>query len=214
MWNWIEEIGINKNKVGELEVTPENRAHYSKRTIDFEYDFPFGKKELYGLAYRTDHDLKSHKLDYYDEDAKERFVPHVIEPTFGVGRTMLAVLDSAYIEDELGGERRVLLRLKPNIAPVKVAVFPLLKNKPDLVKKAREVYEGIKKIIQPVVFDDNGNIGKRYRRQDEIGTPFCVTIDFETLDNGTVTIRDRDTGKQERVKISELTATLKGAILR
>ncbi|MBI4692275.1 MAG: glycine--tRNA ligase [Candidatus Terrybacteria bacterium] len=204
MWNWIEDVGIDKNKASELEVAPENRAHYSKRTIDFEYDFPFGKKELYGLAYRTDHDLKNHKLDYYDEDTKERFVPHVIEPTFGVGRTILTILDSAYTEDELGGEKRVFLKFKPSVAPVKVAVFPLLKNKPELVNKAKEVYEMVKKEVQPVVFDDNGNIGKRYRRQDEIGTPFCVTIDFQTLDDNTITVRDRDTGKQERVKIEEL----------
>jgi glycyl-tRNA synthetase len=213
MWDWIEEIGINKDKVSELEVAPEDRAHYSKRTIDFEYDFSFGKKELYGLAYRTDHDLKNHKLDYYDEETKERFVPHVVEPTFGAGRTLLAVLDSAYTEDELGGEKRVFLKLKTHIAPVRAAVFPLLKNKPELVKKARELYEDIKKVIQPIVFDDNGNIGKRYRRQDEIGTPFCVTIDFDTLNDDTVTIRDRDTGKQERIKIADLTSYLKNSII-
>ncbi|MFA4890397.1 MAG: glycine--tRNA ligase [Candidatus Paceibacterota bacterium] len=214
IWDWIEEVGIDKNKVSELEVSPEDRAHYSKRTTDFEYDFSFGKKELYGLAYRTDHDLKNHKLDYYDKETKERFIPHVVEPTFGAGRTLLAVLDSAYTEDELGGEKRVFLKLKPHIAPVKVAVFPLLKNKPELVKKAREVYEEIKKIIQPIVFDDNGNIGKRYRRQDEIGTPFCVTIDFETLDNDTVTVRDRDSGEQERVKIDELTNIFRNTIIK
>jgi len=204
MWDWIEEVGIDKSKVSELEVVPEDRAHYSKRTIDFEYDFPFGKKELYGLAYRTDYDLKNHKLDYYDEETKERFIPHVVEPTFGVGRTLLAILDSAYDEDELGGEERVFLKLKPHIAPVKVAVFPLLKNKPELVNKAHEIYKEIKKAVQPVVFDDNGNIGKRYRRQDEIGTPFCVTVDFQTLNDDTVTVRDRDTGKQERMSIADL----------
>jgi len=209
MWDWIEKVGINKNKVHELEVAPEDRAHYSKRTMDFEYDFDFGRKELYGLAYRTDHDLKNHKLDYYDEDSKERFVPHVVEPTFGVGRTLLAVLDSAYTEDDLGGEKRTFLKFNPSIAPIKVAIFPLLKNKPELVKKAREVYEMIKKDIQPIVFDDNGNIGKRYRRQDEIGTPFCVTIDFDTLNDGTVTIRDRDSGKQERIKIDKLCSNLR-----
>jgi glycyl-tRNA synthetase len=212
IWNWIDEIGINKDKVHELEVAPEDRAHYSKRTIDFEYDFSFGRKELYGLAYRTDHDLKNHKLDYYDEDTKERFIPHVVEPTFGVGRTLLAVLDSAYTEDELGGEGRVFLKFKPQVAPVKVAIFPLLKNKPELVKKAREVYEDVRKNIQPAIFDDNGNIGKRYRRQDEIGTPFCVTIDFETLDNDTVTVRERDSGEQERVKTRELTTIFKNAM--
>ncbi len=205
MWNWIKEAGIDEKKVHELEVSKSELAHYSKRTIDFEYDFPFGRKELYGLAYRTDHDLKNHKLDYYDEETKERFIPHVIEPTFGAGRTLLSLLDSAYTEDELGGEKRVLLKLKPAIAPVKAAVFPLLKNKPDLVKKAREVYELVKKDIQPVIFDDNGNISKRYRRQDEIGTPWCITIDFDTLENDTVTIRDRDSGKQERVDVNKVT---------
>jgi glycyl-tRNA synthetase len=216
MWNWIKEIGIDEKKVHELEVAPEDRAHYSKRTIDFEYDFPFGRKELYGLAYRTDHDLKNHKLDYYDEETKETFVPHVIEPTFGVGRTLLALLDSAYAEDELGGEKRVFLKLKPFLAPVKVAVFPLLANKPKLIEKARKVYEmlkvsdfGFRLSNFSVVWDDIGNIGKRYRRQDEIGTPFCITIDFETLDNDTVTIRDRDTGKQERTKIQNICSILK-----
>jgi len=207
IWNWIKEIGINEKNVHELEVPEKDRAHYSKRTIDFEYDFPFGKKELYGLAYRTDYDLKNHKLDYYDEDTKERFVPHVIEPTFGAGRTVLALLCEAYDEDELGGEKRTVLRLAPKIAPIKVAVFPLLKNKSELAKKAREIYE-ILKPEMPVMWDDNGNIGKRYRRQDEIGTPWCVTIDFDTLENNTVTIRDRDTGKQERLDIKELACYL------
>ncbi len=203
MWDWIEEIGLDKKKVHELEVAPEDRAHYSKRTIDFEYDFPFGTKELYGLAYRTDHDLKNHKLDYYDEETKERFIPHVVEPTFGAGRTMLALFCEAYEEDEMGGEKRIVLKLNPRMAPVKAAVFPLLANKENLVKKAREVYE----ILKPetaVMWDDNGNIGKRYRRQDEIGTPWCITIDFETLENDTATIRDRDTGKQKRLDIKNI----------
>jgi len=193
--------------VHELEVSEKDRAHYSKRTVDFEYDFPFGRKELYGLAYRTVYDLKNHKLDYYDEDTKERFVPHVIEPTFGAGRTVLALLCEAYDEDELGGERRTVLRLNTKIAPIKVAVFPLLKNKPELVKKAREVYEMLKPEMS-AMWDDNGNIGKRYRRQDEIGTPWCVTIDFDTLENNTVTVRDRDTGKQKRLDIKELACYL------
>ncbi len=207
MWNWIEEVGLDKNKIHELEVAPEDRAHYSKRTIDFEYDFPFGKKELYGLAYRTDHDLKNHKLDYYDEETKQKFIPHVVEPTFGAGRTFLALLCEGYNED---GERTIL-KLQPKLAPYKAAVFPLLANKPDLVKKAKDVYDELKKDFA-VSWDDRGNIGKRYYSQDEIGTPFCVTIDFETLENDTVTIRDRDTAKQERFKISELTEWLKNAI--
>ncbi len=203
MWDWIKEIGINEKDVHELEVPEENRAHYSERTIDFEYDFPFGRKELYGLAYRTDYDLKNHKLDYYDEGTKERFVPHVIEPTFGAGRTVLALLCSAYAEDKLGGEKRILLKFKPLIAPIKVAVFPLLKNKPELVKKARGVYEILKPEMS-AMWDDNGNIGKRYRRQDEIGTPWCVTVDFDTLTDDTITIRDRDTGKQERIGVKDI----------
>ena len=218
MKSWIKEVGIKEENVYELEVGDGDRAHYSKRTIDFEFDFPFGRKELYGLAYRTDFDLTAHSkgsgtdLSYYDEETKERFVPHVIEPSFGVERTVLAVLTSAYTEDNLGGETRAYLKLSPSIAPVIVAVFPLLKNKPDLVEKAREVYTNLKKVIPRVAWDDNGNIGKRYRRQDEIGTPFCVTIDFDTLEDDTVTIRDRDNGEQERILITELAGKILSVI--
>lgn len=224
MWAWIEQIGIAKDGVHELEVAKEDRAHYSKRTIDFEFDFPFGRKELYGLAYRTDYDLSRHtedsgvSLTYLDEETNEHFTPHVIEPTFGLGRTVLAVLCSAYREDELGGEKRVYLALKPSVAPVKAAVFPLLKNKPELVAKAREVHAALKKEFGAVLFDDNGNIGKRYRRQDEIGTPYCITIDFDTLGESgeetkdTVTVRDRDTGAQTRMNIAELAAHIRAAI--
>ncbi|MBY0110969.1 glycine--tRNA ligase [Patescibacteria group bacterium] len=214
MWAWIEEVGIDKEKVHELEVSADDRAHYSKRTIDFEFDFPFGRKELYGLAYRTDYDLSRHgeaskeNLTYLDEETKEKFVPHVIEPTFGLGRTVLAVLASAYREDELGGEKRVYLALPPAVAPVKAMVSPLLKNKPELVAKAREVREMLRKVNPAIAWDDNGNIGKRYRRQDEIGTPYCVTIDFDTLEDNTVTVRDRDTGEQKRVAIADLSSTL------
>ncbi len=207
MWNWIKEIGIDEKKIHELELAPEDRAHYSKRTIDFEYDFPFGRKELYGLAYRTDYDLKNHKLDYYDEETKERFIPHVVEPTFGTGRTLLALLCEAYTED---GDR-IVLKLHPKLAPYKVAVFPLLANKPQLVELARKIYEDLKKDFA-TAWDDRGNIGKRYYSQDEIGTPFCLTIDFETLENDTVTIRDRDTTKQERVGIKDLKEVLKEKI--
>lgn len=210
MWRWIDRVGITRDHVHELEVAPEDRAHYSKRTIDFEFDYPFGKKELYGLAYRTDYDLKQHAeasgkdLSYTDPSSGEKAVPHVIEPTFGHGRTMLAVLLSAYREDEMNGEVRTYLALKPEVAPVKIAVFPLLKNKPDLVNKAREVYQKLKTKFKAVEFDDNGNIGKRYRRQDEIGTPYCVTIDFDTLTDGTMTLRDRDNGMQKRLSLSEV----------
>ncbi len=215
MWSWIEKVGIDKTLVHELEVSQDDRAHYSKRTIDFEFEYPFGRKELYGLAYRTDHDLRSHSaasgvdLSYFDEASGQRFIPHVIEPSMGHGRTMLAVLLSAYKEDEMNGEKRVYLAFKPDIAPVRVAVFPLLKNKPELVEKAHNVYAMLKETFGNVIFDDNGNIGKRYRRQDEIGTPFCVTVDFDTLGEtpeltDTVTLRDRDTGEQKRIHIDNL----------
>ncbi len=214
MWRWIDRVGIARDMVHELEVLPEDRAHYSKRTIDFEFDYPFGRKELYGLAYRTDYDLKKHSeasgvdLSYFDEDTKERLTPHVIEPTFGHGRTMLAVLLSAYTEDEMNGEVRTFLKFPNDIAPVLCAVSPLLKNKPELVEKAREVYSMLKKEFGRVVFDDNGNVGKRYRRQDEIGTPYCICIDFETLEGKGVTVRMRDTGEQERVAIEDLKSFL------
>jgi glycyl-tRNA synthetase len=208
---FIKDVGLTKNKVYENEIAEADRAFYSKRTIDFEFDFPFGRKELYGLAYRTDYDLKRHSeyskvdLSYYDEEKKERFVPHCIEPSFGLDRTVLAVLCDAYNEEKDGEDTRVYLKLDPKVAPYKVAVFPLLRNKPELVAKAEEIYRMIKRVIPEAIFDDNGNIGKRYRRQDEIGTPFCVTVDFETIEKGNgVTIRDRDSGKQERVDEGEL----------
>ena len=213
MWTWVDLVGINRDMTHELEVSENDRAHYSKRTIDFEFDFPFGRKELYGLAYRTDYDLKKHMehskvdLQYVDPDGS-KFIPHVVEPTFGLGRTFFAVLASAYTEDELGGEKRVYLKLPARIAPYRAMVSPLLKNKPELASKAREVYELLKKDFKNVTWDDNGNIGKRYRRQDEIGTPYCVTIDFDTLEDDTVTVRDRDTGEQERVAIGELKSKL------
>lgn len=220
MHEWIKRVGISPQKVTELEVADADRAHYSKRTIDFEFEYPFGVKELYGLAYRTDFDLSAHSkystvdLSILDEETGEKFMPHVIEPSFGVDRTVLAVLASAYIEDDLGGETRTYLKLPKEIAPVKAAVFPLLKNKPELVAKAREVYLALKKEIPQIMFDDNGNIGKRYRRQDEIGTPLCITIDFDTLGEGgegkkdTVTVRNRDTGAQERVAIADLASQI------
>lgn len=212
-----EAVGIPQSAVHEIEVGDGDRAHYSKRTIDFEFDFPFGRKELYGLAYRTDFDLSAHErgssaeLKYLDDATGDKFSPHVIEPSFGVDRTVLAVLSSAYAEDEQGGETRVFLKFNKAVAPVKAAVFPLLKNKPELVAKAREVYQMLKSDIPQVMWDDNGNIGKRYRRQDEIGTPACITVDFDTLGEtaslkDTVTVRDRDTGEQERVAIADLLA--------
>ena len=213
MLEWMEEIGIDMEKIYELDVSDEDRAHYSKRTVDFEFDYPFGRKELFGLAYRTDFDLKNHKLDYIDEENTEKIIPHVIEPTFGVDRAVLALLLSAYCEDEKGGEIRAYLKFKPSIAPVICAVSPLLKNKPELVEYANtKVFAPLKAEFGRVILDHNGNIGKRYRRQDEIGTPFCIVVDFDTLTDGTVTVRDRDTGEQERIKVENLKNYIKGKI--
>lgn len=220
---FAKEIGLPEGMLHELEVPEGDRAHYSKRTIDFEFDYPFGRKELWGLAYRTDFDLSAHQeasgqsLAYMDEETKEKVIPHVIEPSLGVGRTLLAVLASAYREDELGGEKRTYLALAPSIAPVKAMVSPLLKNKPELVEKAREVRKVLQKVQPAIAWDDNGNIGKRYRRQDEIGTPFCITIDFDTLGEtpelkDTVTLRHRDTGKQERLTIADAAERIRRAI--
>ena len=204
MLTWIENIGIDMNKVHELEVEGADLAHYSKRTIDFEFDFPFGRSELYGLAYRTDFDLKNHNLVYQEEETNSKIVPHVIEPSFGVDRTVLALIVSAYKEDTSGEEVRPYLAFNPTIAPVICAVSPLLKNKPELREYAHIVYRILKDEFGRVMWDDNGNIGKRYRRQDEIGTPWCIVIDFDTLNDNSVTIRDRDTGKQERIKKEEI----------
>lgn len=208
------------SKIHELEVGDGDRAHYSKRTIDFEFDFPFGKKELLGLAYRTDFDLKNHKLEYIDEEAGDlsagkvgKMTPHVIEPSIGVDRILLALLVSVYTEDEKNGEIRSYLKFKPNIAPVICAVSPLLKNKIELVEYANDkVFAPLKVEFGRVIWDDNGNIGKRYRRQDEIGTPFCIVVDFDTLENNTVTVRYRDTGEQERVKVEDLKKYIQGKI--
>jgi len=208
---WIKAIGLDENLVHEKEVPENDRAHYSKRTVDFEFDFPIGREELLGVAYRTDFDLKNiervsgKKMTYRMKESGEVLTPHVIEPSFGVERLVMALLSSAYKVDEIDSEKRIYLKLPKNIAPVRFAVSPLLKNKPELVNKAREVFVTLKSKYGNVMWDDNGNIGKRYRRQDEIGTPECIVIDFETLDDNTVTVRDRDTAKQKRVKIEELT---------
>lgn len=206
---WFTALGLPEDSVHELEVPEDDRAHYSKRTIDFEFDYPIGREELMGLAYRTDFDLgniqrvSGKSMEYTVKGTNTRFVPHVIEPSFGVERALMAVLCSAYREDEQGGEKRVYLALPEHLAPVKYCVSPLLKNKPELVAKAREVYDALKAKYGAVMWDDNGNIGKRYRRQDEIGTPHCVVIDFQTLEDGTVTVRDRDTTEQKRVLIGD-----------
>jgi glycyl-tRNA synthetase len=214
---FILDIGLDGNKLHELEIGDEDRAHYSSRTIDFEYDFPIGRKELFGLANRTDFDLKAHSegskvdLSYFDEETKERFIPHCIEPSFGLDRTILAILSTAYQTDMMGDEERIVLKLAPAIAPYRVAILPLVKNKEELVNKAKEVFEMVKSIAtkngiakSKIVYDETQSIGKRYRRQDEIGTPICLTVDFDSLEKGTVTLRDRDSGKQEVVRIEDL----------
>lgn len=207
---FLESLGLPKDKIHELDVPESDRAHYSKRTIDIEFDFPIGREELLGLAYRTDFDLNNiqrvsgKNMEYTVKGSNEKFVPHVIEPSFGIERMVMAVLSSAYKEDEVNGEKRVYLALPEHLAPVKYAVSPLLKNKPELAIKAREVYEGLKKKHGNVMWDDNGNIGKRYRRQDEIGTPYCVVIDFDSPEDDTVTVRNRDTTEQSRISIKEL----------
>jgi glycyl-tRNA synthetase len=220
LWNWFDHLGLARDNVREFEVPENDLAHYSKRTIDFEYNYPGkGFDELAGFAYRTNHDLTAHmtasgkSLEYVEADGT-KLVPHVLEPSFGVGRALTAVLCEAYIEDEVDGEVRTYLKLPKHLAPNLACVSPLLKNKPELVEKARSVFMLLKKEFGNIAWDDNGNVGKRYRRQDEIGTPYCIVIDFDTLGENpdlldTVTIRHRDTGEQERVAISELISKLK-----
>ena len=209
--DFLAELGLKPEHIHELDVPAEDRAHYSKKTIDIEYDYPIGREELMGIAYRTDFDLMNiqrvsgKSMEYTVKGTNTKFVPHVIEPSFGVERALMAVLSGAYREDEQNGEKRVYLALSEHLAPVKFAVSPLLKNKPELVEKARDVYAQLAKANPGrVMWDDNGNIGKRYRRQDEIGTPHCVVIDFQTLEDGTVTVRERDTTEQRRVNVEEL----------
>lgn len=207
---FLDALGLPKDKVHELEVPADDRAHYSKRTIDIEYDFPIGKEELMGIAYRTDFDLMNiqnnsgKSMEYTVKGTNNRFVPHVIEPSFGVERAVMAVMAAAYTEDEVNGEKRIVMKFPEHLAPVKYSVSPLLRNKPELVEKARMAYDVLKRKHGNVMWDDNGNIGKRYRRQDEIGTPYVVVIDFETLENDTVTVRDRDTTGQKRIAITDL----------
>jgi glycyl-tRNA synthetase len=228
---WLEErlkfyenIGISREKLHAREVPDEERAFYSKGTYDIEYDFPFGRQELEGVAYRTDYDLSQHQkasgksLEYFDEETKQRFVPHVVEPSAGVDRTVLALICEAYSEDEAPDEKgememRIVLRFHPRMAPIKCAVFPLLKNKEPLVTKAKEIVD-LLRLHMSVFYDESGAIGRRYRRQDEIGTPFGVTVDFETLGEkdaalrDTVTLRERDSMKQERVLVKDLPGIL------
>jgi len=219
------DLGIKKENINLREHEKKELAHYSKRTVDLEYKFPFGVCELAGVANRTDYDLKRHSefsgkdLMYYDSETKESYFPYVIEPTMGIDRAVLAFLVDAY-EEIKGGrtkttestkETEVVLRLNPVLSPIKVAILPLLKNKVKLREKAKEVYNLLKSYFA-CYYDEVGSIGRRYRRQDEIGTPFCITIDFESLEKNDVTIRDRDTMKQKRVKIEELKDVLEGKL--
>lgn len=214
MLSWMrDDLKLDMSHVHELEVPEEDRAHYSKRTLDFEYEYPFGTKELYGLAYRGDFDLQNHlkssgeDLSYLDPQTNERYVPHVIEPTWGVDRSFLAVLLDHYKEED----DRVYLSLPPKLAPYKAAVFPLLKNKPELVEKARGIFDELSKHFM-TAWDDRGNVGKRYYSQDEIGTPFGITVDFDSLEDDAVTVRNRDTMEQERIAIKDLVTYITGKI--
>jgi len=198
-------LGIDRNKLRWRSHTKDELSHYSKRTEDLEYRYPFGFKEWFAVAYRTNFDLKNHmqksKVDLYytDPNTGEKYLPHIIEPTFGITRSLTTLLIDAYYE----GEKRIVLQLSPRLAPYKIAVFPLLSNKPNLVQLARKVFEELNKDFT-VAWDDRGNIGKRYYSQDEIGTPWCVTVDFDSLERNDVTVRDRDTTEQKRIKIGKL----------
>ncbi len=205
-FDWHLSLGLRRSHLRFRQHEPTERAHYAADSWDIEYDYPeWGFKELEGIANRTDYDLKTHSnycgrdLSYLDPVTGEKYIPYIIEPSVGVSRLFLALLADTYVEEE----KRVFLRLKPSLAPVKVAVFPLVANKPELIEKARAVHGLLKKKFV-TAWDDRGNIGKRYLAQDEVGTPFCVTIDYDTLQDDTVTVRDRDTTKQERINVTNL----------
>ena len=206
----IGNLGVHESNLKWHEHAKNERAHYAAAAHDIYFNFPQGFKELWGTHNRTNFDLSNHQrvsgkdLQYFDDTTRDRFIPYVIESSVGVGRMILAVLTDAYTEEEINGEKRIVLKLKPELAPYRFAVSPLLKNKPELVNKAKQVYTGLKQKYGNVMWDDNGNIGKRYRRQDEIGTPRCIVVDFQTLEDNTVTIRDRDTTKQKRTNIEKL----------
>lgn len=219
-WDWYVKMGIKESNLRWKQ--HENLVFYASDAWDIEYKYPLGFDEMEGIHDRTDYDLTQHMkysgtdLNYTDPQTGEKYIPWILETSVGMGRMFLAFMSDAYTEDELGGEPRTVLKLSKELAPIKAAVFPLLKNKPELVAKAREVYEMLRETLR-VEWDDNGNIGKRYRRQDEIGTPWCITIDFDTLGENpslkdTVTLRHRDTGEQERVDIAQLVPLLVGQL--
>lgn len=205
---WLASIGLDPSHLHEYEHPVDGRAHYSDKTIDLEFDYPFGTKEMTGIANRTNYDLTQHAefsgkdLRYFDEETKQHIVPYVIEPTFGLGRIALAVLCDAYHEEEVNGEKRIVLRLTPEMAPIKAAILPLSK-KPELSSLAKEIFADIAGDWR-IEYDETQSIGKRYRRQDEIGTPYCITVDFDSLEDKAVTVRERDTMKQDRIAIADL----------
>jgi len=207
IWQWYLDLGLNKERLRWFEHPKESLAHYSKRTVDVEYEFPFGWGELQGLANRGTYDLTQHSkhsgkdLAYFDQEKNERFIPTVLEPSAGADRTTLAVLCDAYCEEEVKGEQRVVMRLHPKLAPIKAAVLPLVK-KDGLAELAEDLERKLRKKF-PTYFDQAGAIGRRYRRQDEIGTPFCICVDFESKENGTVTVRERDSMEQIRIPMEE-----------
>ena len=225
---FYEDIGIPRDRIHIVDIPDESRAFYSKKTYDLEYEFPFGVSELEGVAYRTDYDLSRHiehsgkPLEYFDEATREKFIPHVVEPSAGVDRTVLALICEAYDEEEVGEEGkkevRTVMRFHPRMAPVKCAIFPLMKNNAQIVALARQVQASLRPFMM-TTYDETGAIGRRYRRQDEIGTPFCVTVDFDSIGESgpekkdTVTLRHRDSMQQERVHVSELRARLLDAIM-
>ena len=212
-----EYIGIDQEKLRWREHEAHERSHYSTRTVDLEYNFPFGWKEMWAVAYRTDFDLTNHAkhsgvdLQYRDPETNEKFIPHVIEPTFGLSRLVLVILQDAYREEEVNGKKRIYLKLDPKIAPIKAAIFPLQKDQ-KLRDVAQKIYDNMKNEFT-TEFDDAGNIGKMYRRQDEIGTPFCITVDYATLEDNTVTVRERDSMKQERIPFDTINSYISGKIL-
>jgi len=214
MQGFLVSLGLDETKMRWRVHSEDERAHYSKRTEDLEFEFPFGYKEVLGLAYRTDFDLKNHSeksgvdLNYTDPENNEKFIPHVIEPTFGVNRIFLALLTQGLAKDGSGESERLLLKLNKIVSPYQVSVFPLVRNKPEIVEKAEELYKSLK-LNFDVSYDSRGNIGKRYLSQDEIGTPYCITVDYQTLEDNTVTIRDRDSKEQQRILISEIINFLK-----
>ena len=216
---WYQKYGIRKDQIRLREHAQDELAFYAKRCVDIEYLFPMGWSELEGIANRTDYDLKRHSefsgksLEYFDDERKQKFVPYVIEPSAGADRSALAFLTDAYHEEEVRGERRVVLRFHPELAPIKIAVLPLLKKNPQIVETARRICEDFRKRWVSV-YDDTAAIGRLYRRQDEVGTPFCVTVDVQTVGDektpadGKVTVRDRNTMQQIRVATSTLEATM------